>query len=349
MIQNVHKFRDEALLEAGPPNEQVVVFDEAQRAWTREQTSDFMRKKRSLPDFNQSEPSFLLGVMDRRPDWCVVVCLVGEGQEINTGEAGISEWLDALASDFRHWQVCLPSRLLSDEFGVSRELAYRAARLKPKVAPALHLSHSMRSFRASGVASFISEVLEGSQHRARELFEDLGDYPLVRTRKLGAARAWLAEHRRGPQRSGLLASSNALRLKPEGVFVKAAIDECNWFLNSREDIRSSTMLEDVATEFQVQGLELDWACLCWDLDLTRGHGGWVARSFAGTRWQPGSAVGLEGIRRQYAINAYRVLLTRAREGMVIFVPEGDAGDKTRPPASYDAVDEWLGACGIPSL
>jgi hypothetical protein len=214
LVQNVHNFRDEALANHHPPTECLVVFDEAQRAWDRAQTNDFMRRKRKQTQFDQSEPAFLLGVMDRKPGWCVVVCLVGEGQEINKGEAGISEWLDALAADFRHWNVHLPPRLLTPEFGVSRELAYRAGRLNPATDASLHLDASVRSFRAREVADFIASILDDRLDQARRKLEGLKDYPIVRTRDLGSARTWLRSRRRGPERSGILASSNALRLIP---------------------------------------------------------------------------------------------------------------------------------------
>ncbi len=349
LIQNVHQFRDEVLRDPRPPSEQVVIFDEAQRAWTREKASDFMMRKRKLQDFNQSEPAFLLSAMDRRSDWCVVVCLVGEGQEINTGEAGISEWLDALAADFRHWDVHLPAHLLTAEFGVSPELAFRARRLGGRSSDALHLSHSVRSFRASGLARYVALVLEEDARAAAAEIPDTQIYPIYRTRSLADARAWLRSRRRGQERTGIVAASSALRLKPEGIFVKSEIDERNWFLNPSDDIRSSSMLEDVATEFQVQGLEIDWACVCWDLDLRRSDGKWIGRDFSGTRWTPKAREGLTGVRRQYLINAYRVLLTRARQGMVIFVPTGDEQDATRPNKDYDAIYSWLAQCGLPEL
>jgi len=348
LIQNVHHFRDDGLRDMHPPSEQVVIFDEAQRAWTKEQTSSFMRRKRNQQDFDQSEPAFLLSVMDRRNDWCVVVCLVGEGQEINTGEAGIVEWLDALVADYRDWDVYLPGRLLTEEYGVSRDVAYRAGRLNAFSDDSLHLEHSMRSFRAREVASFVSEVLDGSKDPAA-IKPSGTQYPIVRTRDIDTARDWLKARRRATERTGMLASSNALRLKPEGLHVRTAIDECNWFLNPADDVRGSSMLEDVATEFQVQGLEIDWACVCWDLNLYRKNDRWVAQEFRGTKWQRIDSDRDGGTRARYVLNSYRVLLTRARQGMVIFVPRGDAADATRPPAAYDAVDRWFAACGVPLL
>jgi hypothetical protein len=275
---------------------------------------------------------------------------VGEGQEINRGEAGIGAWIEALAEGgLTRWQVHAPDHLLKMGSGLSRQarayLRFRAGRGNP----GLHLAVSMRSFRAAQVSTFIAALLNENAANARRHLPSSRLYPIVRTRSLAAARHWLRAHRRGTERAGLVASANALRLKPEGLFVKAKVDPANWFLAQSNDIRSSDMLEDAATEYDVQGLELDWAGVAWDLDLTRGTDGWVARSFAGTRWQPKDAAGLTDQRRAYTINSYRVLLTRARQGLVIFVPRGDREDATRPPEAYDAIDRWLAASGIPLL
>jgi hypothetical protein len=187
----------------------------------------------------------------------------------------------------------------------------------------LHLAVSVRSFRAEGLSAFVAALLAEDAGAASTLLKDLDQFPVCYTRNLAAARQWLRTQRRAGERAGLLASSNALRLKPEGLHVKAPVDVCHWFLNGNDDVRSSNALEDAATEFDVQGLELDWAGVAWDLNYRR-------TEMAGS-------------------NAYRVLLTRARQGMVIYVPRGDATDATRPPADYDAVAEWLSGCGIPAL
>lgn len=345
-VQNVRRFRDQYLDAAQIPSEHVVVFDEAQRAWNRDQTADFMRKKRGQTGFDMSEPAFLLSVMDRRPDWCVVVCLIGEGQEINRGEAGVAEWMRALQGDLRHWQVHLPPHLL-DEGALDAGLRWHLVQRMATPDPALHLAVSVRSFRAETVSAHVAALL-GNDVAAAHASRPTIDFPLLRTRNLTAARLWLRQRRRAGERAGVLASSNALRLKPEGIYVKAQVDVCNWFLNATEDVRSSNALEDAATEFDVQGLELDWTCVAWDLNLRR-NPDWEAREFRGTRWQAIHATG-DGLgRADYVRNAYRVLLTRARQGMVIFVPRGDAGDATRPPAEYDAIDAWLAECGIAEL
>jgi len=329
------------------PSEHVVVFDEAQRAWDKNQTADFMRKKRGQAGFDQSEPAFLLSVMDRHKDWCVVVCLIGEGQEINRGEAGIAEWIRALQGDLGHWDVHLSPHLLA-EGALDAVLRWHLSHRVPRPDPALHLAVSVRSFRAETVSGYVAAVLGNDADAASATRPASADFPILRTRSLAAARAWLREKRRAGERSGLLASSNALRLKPEGLYVKANVDVCNWFRNATEDVRSSNSLEDAATEFDVQGLELDWTCVAWDLNLRRTTG-WEAREFRGTRWNAihGHADVLG--RADYVRNAYRVLLTRARQGMVIFVPNGDAADATRPPSDYDAIDAWLADCGIPEL
>ncbi len=347
-IQNVHHFRDEYVGNADIPSDHVVVFDEAQRAWDRAMTADFMQKKRGQAGFDQSEPALLLSVMDRHPDWCVVVALIGEGQEINRGEAGVAEWVRALQGDLRHWHVHMPPHLLADGSGLDAGLRWHLVQRVASPEPALHLAVSVRSFRSERVSAFVAALLGDDAAAASALRPDPAAFPIVRTRDLATARHWLRTRRRAGERAGLLASSNALRLKPEGLFVKAGIDVCNWFLNAGDDVRSSNALEDAATEFDVQGLELDWTGVAWDLNLRR-NAAWQARRFRGSKWE---VIGRsdDGLgRADYVRNAYRVLLTRARQGMILFVPRGDAADATRPPQDYDAIDAWLAACGIASL
>ena len=330
-IQNIHHFRDDALASPAEPVEKVAVFDEAQRAWDVEQTSKFMQQKRGQTGFAMSEPEFLLSVMDRHQDWCAVICLIGGGQEINTGEAGIEEWLSALARSFPHWQVHLP---LTIEHG--GEIADKIA------APALHLATSIRSFRAERLSDFVGHVISSDVLAAKREREALHNYPLFITRDLSQARAWLRARRRGQERAGLLSSSNAARLKPHGIFVKAKIEPAKWFLAPSADVRSSDALEDAGTEFDVQGLELDWACLCWDANLRWRGDRWEALQFKGTAWQ---AVN-DPQRQRYVANAYRVLLTRARQGLVVFVPHGDDVDATRPPEVYNSIYACLVDCGF---
>lgn len=333
-IQNIHHFRDDALASRDAPVEKVAVFDEAQRAWDVAQTSKFMQQKKGQIGFSMSEPEFLLSVMDRHDDWCAIICLVGGGQEINTGEAGIEEWLRALERSFPHWQAHIPESLV------------HSSRLFDEVnAPALHLATSLRSFRAERLSDFVGHVIGGDAPVAREIGNELANFPLYVTRDLNAARRWLRSQRRGAERIGLLASSNAARLKPHGVFVKAKIEPAKWFLAPRDDVRSSDALEDAATEFDVQGLELDWTCLCWDANYRRAGDVWQAMQFKGTRWQ---AVNDEA-RKIYVANAYRVLLTRARQGMVVFVPEGSDEDVTRVPDVYDEIYAFLLECGFDPL
>lgn len=333
-IQNIHHFRDDALATSDAPIEKVAVFDEAQRAWDVEQTSKFMQQKKGQLGFSMSEPEFLLSVMDRHDDWCAIICLVGGGQEINTGEAGVEEWLRALERSFPHWQVHIPDSLLH-----SCHLADEVT------APALHLATSLRSFRAERLSDFVGQVIAGDAAAARRIKAALSSYPLYVTRDLEQARRWLRGKRRGAERAGLLASSNAARLKPHGVFVKARIEPAKWFLAPSDDVRASDALEDAATEFDVQGLELDWTCVCWDANYRRDRDQWQALQFKGTRWQ----VVNDEARKAYVANAYRVLLTRGRQGMVVFVPEGSNEDATRAPQAYDAIYAFLLDCGFSEL
>jgi hypothetical protein len=211
---------------------------------------------------------------------------------------------------------------------------------------ALHLSVSMRSFRAENVSSFVKMLLDCEKAAAREDFAKLRDrYPIVLTRDLAAAKRWIRSQARGSERYGLLASSKALRLKPDAIDVRVDIDPVLWFLNNRDDTRSSFYLEDAATEFHVQGLELDWTLVAWNGDLRFADGAWTYHEFRGSRWCDINAVD----RRQYLRNAYRVLLTRARQGMVIFVPPGEPDDHTRPPQHYDETFNYLQSIGMPLL
>jgi hypothetical protein len=344
-IQNVHHFRDEYWRDRTAPVEHVAIFDEAQRAWTLEQTSKFMARRTNVPDFALSEPEFLLSCMDRHEDWSVVICLIGAGQEINTGEAGMQEWVAALSRSFPEWRVFLSAKPGENDWGSGG--ASESLRLRDGVVvePDLHLSTSMRSFRAEKVSDFVRCVLDIDALQARHLLGESSRYPILLTRKISKAKDWLRDRARGSERAGIVVSSQALRLKPHAIDVRAAVDPVQWFLYNPTDTRSSCYLEDAATEFQVQGLELDWTGVVWDADLRFRGGGWEHWSFSGSKW---SRI-LKPDRRRYLTNAYRVLLTRARQGMIVVVPEGDANDPTRLPEFYDPTYAYLTGIGIPAI
>ncbi|ABO25357.1 DUF2075 domain-containing protein [Shewanella loihica] len=339
-IQNIHRFRDEALDGSIPP-EKVVIFDEAQRAWNLEQTSKFMQTKRGYLNFNQSEPEFLISVMDRHQDWAVIIALIGGGQEINTGEAGLRGWLDALENRFANWNVyCSPNILTSN---------YISTDVSPdhlenvNILPNLHLATSMRSFRAEKLSDFVHHVIAGDGKKAKELSDQLQQvYPLKITRDLNKAKKWLRTQTRANESKGLLASSNAIRLKAEGIHVKNRFDPAAWYLNPQEDIRSCHFLEDCATEFDIQGLELDWCLVGWDADYRHNGDKFEHWKFKGTKWQNRN----KDEDKRYLENAYRVLLTRARQGMVIFIPEGTDIDSTRKKSLYLHTYQYLLDCGF---
>ncbi len=346
-IQNVHHFRDECLRDPDrPPIEHIALFDEAQRAWTLERTRNFMQQRKKRPDFSQSEPEFLISCLDRHRDWAVIVCLVGGGQEINLGEAGISEWIHALNRSFPQWRIHLSSRLTDSEYGAGQVLRQIASRPNVFTRDELHLAVSLRSFRAENVSLLVKQLLNLEPDAARETLGRIaGRYPIVITRDLSRAKDWVREQARVAERYGMVASSQAQRLKPHAIDVRAPVDPRLWFLNGKDDVRSSYYLEDAATEFQVQGLELDWTCITWDGDFRRTPAGWAHFSFRGTRWNRI----LNAKRQTYLKNAYRVLLTRARQGMVIVVPEGDARDPTRSPEFYDPTFEYLQSIGFQTI
>lgn len=237
-IQNIHHFRDDNLITDTPPVEKVVIFDEAQRAWDRDQTSGFMKQKKGLEDFSQSEPEFLIRVMDRHEDWCVIIALIGGGQEINTGEAGLPEWFSALRHHFGDWQVYYSDVMDSDEYIQGGSLKSQIEGLKTQTEPGLHLGVSVRSFRAEKLSAFVHHLIANEPDRALDIFSEISlQYPIALTRNLSIAKTWIRSKSRGSELFGVLASSGAGRLKPHGINVKDKISPEQWFLNGKEDVR----------------------------------------------------------------------------------------------------------------
>lgn len=345
-IKNVHHFRDEALESEERMHEKVVIFDEAQRAWNRQKTSYFMKTNKGNPEFDLSEPEFLIGVMDRHKDWAVIICLIGGGQEINDGEAGLLEWFEALANSFKNWQIYISPNITDSEYMDVGRFSKIVDSNKLNYRDTLHLSTSIRSFRSEHLSNFVKNLLDLKIEVAKGLLGQLkNNYPLFVTRDLSTAKKWLNSKKRGSERTGLVASSSAIRLKPFAINVKDKIEAENYFLNDEDDIRSSYFLEDVATEFDIQGLELDWVCVAWDANLSLIGNEWLYREFRGSKWNNINS----DKNKLYLKNAYRVLLTRARQGMVIFVPKGDPVDRTRKPEYYDSIFNYLTQLGIEIL
>jgi hypothetical protein len=344
VIQNVHHFRDDCLKDiTQAPFEHVTIFDEAQRAWDQTQTANFMKRKKEQPNFSQSEPNFLISCLDRHQDWAVIVCLVGGGQEINTGEAGISEWIESLNASFPKWHIYVSDKLSDSEYAAGHALEILQAHKHVVFKEELHLSVSLRSFRAEHISLLIKNLLDLNLKEAQLNYNLVKDkYPIVLTRSLDKAKKWLKSKARGSERYGIVVSSQAQRLKPLAIDVKSPMDPIHWFLDGKDDVRSSYYLEDVATEFHVQGLELDWACVTWDGDFRYTPQGWQHYSFVCTKWHNIK----KEERKTYLKNAYRVLLTRARQGIVIVVPEGIIEDPTRNPAYYDGTFEYLREIGF---
>lgn len=331
------------------PSEHVAIFDEAQRAWTKEELGRFMREKKGIKDFPYSEPEYLISCMDRQTDWGVVVCLVGNGQSINKGEAGLKEWIESIHRSYKDWDVYISEYLMHSGDVTKEQMGLIRSQIKSR--EELHLKMSMRSFRSEKVSIFVNQLLALQKEDAASTLRELENYPIVMTRSLETAKQWLRDHNRGSERMGLLASSKAERLKAISINVRYQPDFVHWFLEDDRDIRSSNALEDTLTEFKVQGLEIDWACVAWDADLRLSQDGKSWQHFqlrSGTKWQNIN----KPINREYQINAYRVLLTRARQGMIIVVPNGDHGvppDETRKPEWYDGIYNYLKEIGIKEL
>lgn len=347
-IQIIHRFRDEALTTNNPPAEKVAIFDEAQRAWNEESLTDFMKRKKGVDAFNQSEPEFLIRIMDRHQDWAVIVCLVGGGQEIYNGEAGIIDWFRALQKKFRNWHIYLSDKITDSEYVGNSSIEELLTGCSYSLRPALHLGVSLRSFRSEKLTEFVKLLLDNEPSAAAAVYSELSiHYPIILTRDLDKAKEWIRKKARGTERYGLLASSEGKRLRGIGIWVPSVINHVGWFLNEKDNVDSSYFLEVAASEFKVQGLEIDYSILAWDADLRRSGKGFDYFKFRGTRWNH-----VNNMQQQkYLKNAYRVLMTRARQGMIIFVPSGTdpEDDPTRDSAFYDDIYKYLRSCGIKEL
>jgi hypothetical protein len=346
-VQNVHSFlREYSEHPNALPPDRVVVFDEAQRAWNAaKQKKKFQR--------DSSEASVMLSIMDRQPDWAVIIALVGGGQEIHDGEAGLAEWGRTLSEQFLHWRILASPNVLAGGVGLSGHRLFESEnwnQLDVATDDSLHLPVSIRTFKAENVSRWVDALLSRNAREAKTLFSQLGDFPIVITRSIDTARSWLKFQTRGERRCGLVASSGALRLRAHGLELsgefRGAYPYEEWFLAPPGDVRSSYQLEVAATEFECQGLELDWVGICWGGDLAAEKDeGWLYRRFHGSGWRNYQ----RAEDKQYLLNKYRVLLTRARQGFVIWVPRGDLSDVTRNSILLDATADFIGQCGIPTI
>ena len=389
-IQMIHRYRDNMLakiknpvengiLEIDPHRavrmeqagfgevEHVAIFDEAQRSWTHKRLADYLKRggtygnKLKVPNFPLSEAAFLIWSLDQREDWATIVCLVGGGQEINTGEAGISEWIKALNEKFPHWNVYISPKLTETEYAEGKVNDLLKDNPNVTYSDSLHLGVSLRSFRAEKLSAFVHSLLS-FDGMASAIYDEIKEkYPIVLTRDIVKAKKWLHDKVRGTERTGVLITKESARFKPLGIHVLPSGDEnaVHWFLEDKVDTRASNYLEDAATEIQVQGLELDYTCVLWDADMRYENGEWKFYRFNGqTKWVEQKA-DTESRREQikYMLNAYRVLLTRARIGMVICVPYGNPNktvsgfweDGTRLPEFYNGTYEYLKSLGIEEI
>ena len=367
-IQIIHRYRDNMLgkvkvvngkLEIDPTKElkdhiagygeveNIAIFDEAQRSWDKEHISAWLKRKKGVAGFPMSEGEFLIWSLDQRDDWAVIVCLVGGGQEINTGEAGIGEWIRALNESFPDWQIYISSQLTAKEYAEGRVKELLGKNKHVTYSDNLHLAVSMRSFRAESLSNMVHNLLDGEPNKARDVYKNIADrYPIVLTRDIDKAKNWLRNKARGNERYGLVVSSKAYRLKPLAIDVRCKPDTVHWFLDDINDVRSSLFLEDAASEFDIQGLELDWTCLIWDGDLRHNGINWEYYEFnGGNKWNRIN----KKERKEYQLNAYRVLLTRARQGMVICVPKGNPNDNTRQPEFYNCTYDYLKSIGFKEI
>lgn len=318
-IQIIHHFRDDAISVDTPPVEKVAIFDEAQRAWDKQNLTDFMKKKKHIEDFNMSEPEFLISILNRHNDWATIICLIGGGQEINKGEsAGIYGWFDSLRNNYPNWDIYVSDKITDDEYSKGHNFAEMTKNMNVNIIEDLHLAVSLRSFRSENVSNFVKALLDVDIDTAKRLYEQFNsDYPVFVSRNLHKAKLWVRSQAKGTQRYGLTASSGAKRLRKYGIWVQNKIEAKNWFLNGKNDVRSSFHLEETATEFDIQGLELDWTIVCWDADLRFENGDFKHLKFVGTKWQ--NIKSADNI--LYLKNAYRVLPDEGKTGICYFCPD----------------------------
>jgi hypothetical protein len=346
LIQSSYAFKKDNSSHRHPTPENILIFDEAQRVWNQEK----MTRKHNDPMMAVSEPHLLYSIMDRHQDWAVMVCLVGLGQDIYDGEVGINEWFKCGILDFRGWELFYSPEIFGqvEDKNIDKDLILGCDRCHQMTE--LHLKTSIRSFRADKQCQFVDALLDNNPEETKAVYQMISEkYPVYMTRDYQLAKSWVKKQVRGSQRCGVMACSSAQRLKPEGIYVPTEIDVKNWFLAPSDDLRSSNMLEVVASEFKVQGLEIDWGLVCWDADLRRTKKGddWDYYTFRGTRWNKRN----KEDQKRYLVNSYRVLLTRSRQGMIIFVPKGvdPEIDATRDNAYYDGIYNYLLSCGIKEL
>ncbi|WP_301098217.1 DUF2075 domain-containing protein [Otariodibacter sp.] len=346
-IQIIHHFRDDTISTDRAPLEQVIIYDEAQRAWDKSNLQNFMERKKGILNFDMSEPEFLINVLDRHKDWATIVCLIGGGQEINKGESeGIIGWFEALKEKYPNWTVYVSDRIIDYEYIKGHSFEFLTEGLNYNINKHLHLSVSLRSFRSENISSFVKALLDCNKNIAQKLYNNFKEsYPIYITRDINIAKSWVKSIAKGSERYGITASSGAKRLRKYGIWVQNKISPSNWFLNGKDDVRSSFYLEETATEFDIQGLELDWSIVCWDADLRFTNGSFYYFSFKGTKWQRIKSE--ENI--LYLKNAYRVLLTRARQGLIIFIPKGSVDDISASPIYYDGIYNYLKDIGIREL
>lgn len=357
-------------------SQHVIIFDEAQRAWTREKMlSPGQSGKKDWQDKEKwpfSEPGLLLWDMNQR-DWGVFVCLVGGGQEIHDGEAGIGEWMKVLATEpYKDWQVYLSDQLFDEEYQRKNsenkslqdycdDFVSQGRLCTDEERKKLHLTEGQRSIRNRNVSDFINKLLSCQVDDAKKLYERISPtYKIYLTRKIQTAKEKLKAMRTSGEypevaRIGMLMSSEAARMRPLGYEIKKVTQDLDktpkWFLDPPEYVSSSDYLEVALNEFFVQGLEIDYAAVMWDADFRYNPNtkDWKYFCFDGKqKWSEKNEPKHE-IKRFYMKNAYRVLLTRARLGMVIFVPEGSKTDKTRSPEFYDDTYEYLKSIGIEEI
>ena len=350
LFQFLPKYREEIVTHSPDPEERIVIFDEAQRMWNKEKFDSEIQQKLHVEPMGKSETDVLIEHMDKHDGWAVIICLIGGGQEIHEGEDGVSEWVKSIKNKFPHWGIHLPTEFISSKYLGNAAVEESLDGVDKNFKDELHLKTATRSFRAKYFSKFVNHLLDKETSEARRLMEefnkskDTEKFHLLITRDLQTAKNWVKKKSRVNQRYGLFMNTKGLRLQAEGLVNRGqqGFDAIAWWLDPKEYVDSSLALEIPCTEFFAQGLEVDWAIFAWDACFRPNNSDWDYMKFVRKEWRNIE----KEVDRKYLKNSFRVLLTRARQGMIIFVPKGDPNDKTRLPEFYDGIYNYLKEIGI---
>jgi len=348
-IQDLHAFKRELISKKQKSiDENILIFDEAQRVWDSVKLSEWLvTKKASDSYYGLSEADLLFNIFKDK-EWGVIIALVGLGQDIHTGENGLGVWFKSLLEKNTDWEIKLSKEIFNqaaDNISSYKEVLLKNKRVSD--CDGLYLRTCIRTPRAKNLSDFSEALLNNQPEKAKMALPRFDDYPICITRSLQTAELYLLANRKRKERCGKLCSSNSKILGR----ISHSFDNidtwhfANWMLdeNGRD---SSNSLTFSASEFNIQGLELDWGLLGWDMDMYYFKGKWNQQKML----TPKRFCESSDIVKKHILNTYRVLLTRARKGLIIYIPKtNDFEDPFNVSSYFDSTYEYLKSCGIKDI